>query len=136
MAGADALDRLIELDLEMKNWEGVEEDARKLLSVNPLLRSPHRALGIAAQEQGHKPAAIRAFESLLNLDPVNPADTHFRLAQLYRESDAGKARHHVLNAIEEAPRFREAHRLLLELPAAADSATDAPATTLDPFGAP
>jgi tetratricopeptide (TPR) repeat protein len=113
---AEALDRLIELDLAEKDWAAVEDDARRLLAVNPILRSPHRALGVAAQEQEKRPEAIRAFESLLSLDPVNPADVHFRLGQLYRERDAAVAKRHVLLAIEEAPRFREAHRLLLDLP--------------------
>lgn len=110
-----ALERLIEIDLERGDWPAVEEDARRLLAVNPLLRSPHRALGLAAQEQGKAPDAIGAFETLLHLDPVNPADAHFRLAQLYREQDDVRARRHVLCALEEAPRFRGAHRLLLAL---------------------
>lgn len=123
---SDALDRLIELDLEQKDWASVEEDARKLLAINPLLRSPHRALGVAAQEQGHHSAAIRSFESLLHLDPVNPADTHFRLGQLYLDDDAAQARRHLLSAIEEAPRFREAHKLLLQLPAPPPNLAPAP----------
>ncbi len=112
---ADALDRLIELDLEKEDWPAVEDDARRLLAINPLLRSPHRALGLAAQVQEKHPEAIRAFESLLHLDPVNPADVHFRLGQLHRPTDAAKSKRHVLLALEEAPRFREAHGLLLEL---------------------
>lgn len=115
---ADALDailRLIELDLEAKDWTAVEESARKLLALNPLLRTPHRALGIAAQEQQKTSEAIAAFTSLLQLDPVNPADVHFRLARLHSEHDPRKAKRHVLMALEEAPRFRAAHSLLLEL---------------------
>jgi tetratricopeptide (TPR) repeat protein len=112
---ADALDRLIELDLEAMDWSAVEDAARRLLAINPLLRSPHRALGLAAQNQDKQPEAIRAFESLLNLDPVNPADVHFRLGQLYRGDDASKSKRHILLALEDAPRFREAHRLLLAL---------------------
>lgn len=129
---SDALDRLIELDLEKKDWVAVEDDARRLLAVNPLLRSPHRALGIAAQEQERHPEAIRAFESLLNLDPVNPADVHFRLGQLYLEDDAAKSKRHLLAAIEDAPRFREAHRLLLQLKPAVDPSATIPAPDLPP----
>lgn len=129
---ADALDRLIELDLAAEDWAAVQDDARRLLAVNPLLRSPHRALGVAAQELADSASAIRSFESLLHLDPVNPADVHFRLGQLYREEDAPKAKRHVLTAIEEAPRFREAHELLLAL---RPNEPDAPAPP-DPTPAP
>ena len=127
---SQALDRLIELDLEKQDWSAVEEDARRLLAVNPLLRSPHRALAVSAQAQGRRPEAIRAFESLLHLDPVNPADVHFRLGQLYAEDhDDATATRHVLAAIEEAPRFREAHQLLLHLK---PSPRSAPAPTPEP----
>ncbi|NIP94834.1 MAG: hypothetical protein GWO24_15870, partial [Akkermansiaceae bacterium] len=60
---ADALDRLIELDLQREDWPAVEDDARRLLAVNPLLRSPHRALGLAAQAQEKPSEAIEAFQS-------------------------------------------------------------------------
>ena len=111
----DAFVRLIELDLDARDWPAVEDSSRRLLALNPLLRSPHRALGITAQQQQKKPEAIAAFNSLLRLDPVNPADVHFRLAQLHSSDDAGKAKRHLLLALEEAPRFRAAHTLLLEL---------------------
>ena len=111
----DASLRLVELDLEAKDWQALDGSARRVLAVNPLLRAPHRALGLSAQERGDEAVATGAFETLLQLDPVNPADVHFRLAGLYRKNDEAKARRHVLLALEEAPRFREAHRLLLEL---------------------
>ncbi len=112
---SDAFVRLMELDTASGNWESVETNARRQLAVNPLLRLPHRALGLAAQELGKKEAAVAAFRCLLGLDPVNPADIHFRLATLQKESDPALARRHVLQAIEEAPRYREAHALFLSL---------------------
>ncbi|MEM0896019.1 MAG: hypothetical protein AAGJ79_03970 [Verrucomicrobiota bacterium] len=119
--------RLIEIGLEEKDWALVQKNARRQLALNPLLRDPHRALGVAAQEQGKTKDAIVAFDSLLALDPVNPADAHFRLAQLHRESDVARSKRHALQAIEEAPRFRSAHRLLLDLDA---PVTDEPSPAL------
>jgi tetratricopeptide (TPR) repeat protein len=115
---ADALEaftRLIELDLLAEDWAAVGVGARRLLALNPLLRAPHLALGMAAQEQGKTAEAIAAFDSLLRLDPINPADVHFRLAQLHAANDSASAKRHVLLALEEAPRFRAAHDLLLEI---------------------
>ena len=61
-----------------------------------------------------KPSAPIASLSLL--DDTDPAGVHYHLASLLRQ--AGKpqeARREVLKSLEEAPRFREAHQLLLEL---------------------
>jgi hypothetical protein len=50
------------------------------------------------------------------LDDSDPALLHYQLASLLRQ--AGKPREalrEVLKSLEEAPRFRDAHQLLLEL---------------------
>jgi hypothetical protein len=52
---------------------------------------------------------------MLLLDPPDPAEVHFRLARLLRKAGDPAAKRHVLQALEEAPRFRDAHRLLLEI---------------------
>jgi hypothetical protein len=52
---------------------------------------------------------------LLLLDPPDPADVHFRLARLLEQTGDPGAKREVLEALEEAPRFLEAHRLLLRL---------------------
>lgn len=114
----DALDaflRLLELDLEAGDDEAATATARRVLAVNPLLRAPHRALGRAAEGVGDPATAIRSYETLLHLDPINPAEVHYRLAGLYRESNQAKAKRHVLLALEDAPRFRAAHGLLRDL---------------------
>jgi hypothetical protein len=65
------------------------------------------------------------------LDPPDLADTHFRLArQLRRLGDQAAAKRQTLEALEEAPRFRDAQRLLLELEKSAPPAAAAPATPL------
>ena len=56
---------------------------------------------------GHRRLAI--------MDPEDPAEVHFRLAQLLQKQKPAIARKHVLLALEAAPRFRAAHRLLLQL---------------------
>lgn len=115
---AEALDaglRLLDLDLDAEDHEAAALSAGRVLAVNPLLRAPHRALGRIAEEAGEDATAIRCYETLLALDPVNPADVHYRLAGLYRERDQAVAKRHVLLALEEAPRFRAAHGLLREL---------------------
>jgi hypothetical protein len=49
------------------------------------------------------------------LDPPDPAVAHYRLAKLLHEKHDPAAKRHVLKALEEAPRFRDAQKLLLQI---------------------
>jgi tetratricopeptide (TPR) repeat protein len=115
--------RLMELEEGDGDWNGVAKNAKRLMAVNPLIPTPHRQLGRAAEQLGNRDEAETAYRALGLLDDTDPADVHYRLAKLLR--DGGKsteARREVLKALEEAPRFREAHRLLLELTESGKSA--------------
>jgi len=88
-----------------------------LLAVNPLISLPYRAQAKAGAALGKNDQAITAFRKLLLLDPADPADAHYQLASLLhaRRDSEKEARRHVVQALEEAPRFRDAQRLLLEI---------------------
>jgi tetratricopeptide (TPR) repeat protein len=115
---ADAVDayaRLSELGLSSGDLKLVYENARRSLAVNPLLPQPHRYLAQAAEGVGQDDQAIRANRTLLLLDPPDPAEVHFRLARLLHKKQQPDAKRQVLKALEEAPRFRDAHKLLREM---------------------
>lgn len=116
---SDALDvylRLIQLHGESEDWEGLVRAAERVLAINPLLPAVHRDLARAAEALRDPGRAIPSYRALLRMDPIDPAQAHFRLAGLLREQgDLKSARRQVLMALEEAPRFRAAHRLLLEI---------------------
>jgi tetratricopeptide (TPR) repeat protein len=127
---ADALDayqRLMQLAESDGNWQAVAANAERFLAVNPLLPQPYRFLAQASEALGEVPSAINAYQKMLLLDPPDPAQVHYRLARLMREGDGAAARRHVLQALEEAPRFRDAHRLLLELAQVTTGATNSAA---------
>jgi tetratricopeptide (TPR) repeat protein len=112
----EAYARLIELDEARQDWAGAATNAERYLAVNPLVPLPYRGLARASEELERAAPAIRSFQRLLLLDPPDPADTHFRLArQLHLMGDQTAAKRQTLEALEEAPRFRDAQRLLLEL---------------------
>jgi tetratricopeptide (TPR) repeat protein len=119
MRDGDAIEayvRLMELDEASGNWGGVAKNSRRYLAVNPLVPAPHRQLARAAEHLGKPAEALTAYSAVAMLDDTDPALVHFRLATLLR--DAGKkaeARREVLRSLEEAPRYREALTLLLEL---------------------
>jgi uncharacterized protein HemY len=70
----------------------------------------------------------------LLLDPANPGEVHFQLAQLLRRTGDPAARQEVLYALEEAPRNRAALNLLREVVSTAVPA--APTPVPDPITVP
>ena len=64
---------------------------------------------------GNTSQAIAACRALLELDPPDPAETHYKMAKLlYLQADP-TAKRHVLQALEEAPRYRDALQLLVDI---------------------
>jgi tetratricopeptide (TPR) repeat protein len=128
----DAYLRLMELSAAVNDWPAVVQNANRFLAVDPLSAAPYRYLGQASEESGDTPTAIGAYRALLQLDPPDPADVHYRLARgLHRMGDPG-AKRQVLEALEEAPRYRAALGLLLELNQKSPAATtNAAAATVD-----
>jgi tetratricopeptide (TPR) repeat protein len=128
---ADAIEprmRLIELAVEAKDWKSVKSLADDVLAINPLVPLPHRYLAQAAEALSDRPAAIAAHRTLLQMAPLDAADHHYRLAGLLvAERQLPEARRQVVRALEEAPRFRAAHQLLLEIASKMD--TSSPPTT-------
>ena len=111
-----ALIRLAEIDDGKQDWSGLADAARRLLAINPLIVAPHRWLATAAAHLGERDEAIAAYRAWATLDTTDPAEIHFRLARLLKESDqTDAAKREVLKALEFAPRFRAAHKLLLDL---------------------
>ncbi len=108
--------RLMELGAADKDWPTVARNAERFLRVNPLVAPPWRYFAQASTATGDTSNAINALRTLLQLDPPDPAAAHFQLAQLLQKTGAvDEARRQTLLALEEAPRYREALKLLLDL---------------------
>lgn len=113
---ADALVRLLDLASQAEDFPAVVKYGVKMLAVNPLLKAPHRHLAVAAERTGDDALAIESCRALVQLDPIDPAELHYRLATLlHRSGDLGGAKRQALEALEEAPRYRAAQRELLAI---------------------
>jgi len=76
----------------------------------------HRHLGDLWFAQGNYPGAIREYTAVLATQPLDKASAQFNLAQAYfAAGQRDKAKENVLQTLEEAPDYRPAQKLLLQL---------------------
>ena len=108
----DAVTRLLTIAYEAEDWSDLKHWSDNWLAINPLAETPWRGLLRADEELGNPQQAIKAGSILVKLDPPDIASVHYRVAKQMASSDASNARRHVLMALEEAPRYREAYKLL------------------------
>ncbi len=118
---AEAHNRLMEIGMEQKNWAQVVENGERYLAVYPMLSAVYWRLGRANEELGREEPAVQAYSNLLLLDPADPVEIHYRLARLLQPRDPAAAKRHILEALADAPRFRDGHKLLLNMPVQGES---------------
>jgi tetratricopeptide (TPR) repeat protein len=117
-----ALLRLIQLYRETKEWERVERVSQSLMAVQPLISTGHEAWIEACEQLGKPHSSIASLRALQQLEPLDPAGLHYRLASAqFAAGQFDDARREVLAALEETPRYREAQQLLLKIVAARQS---------------
>ena len=76
----------------------------------------HRSLGSLWLDQGNIKGAVREFAAVVARNPTDPAQAHFDLARAYHaDKQDEQAQEELLAALETAPGFRPAQKLLLEL---------------------
>ena len=76
----------------------------------------HRHLGDLWFAQTNYPGAIREYNAVVALNPLDKAGANFKLAQAYYAAgQKDKAEESVLAALEAAPGYRPAQKLLLEI---------------------
>ncbi len=111
--------RLMRLAEERKDWAEVAKQGERALAVNPLRPEARRVIGQAYTQLKQPLRAAEEWRAVLAMNPADPADVQFRLADSLKADPAklSEARRHALQAIDEAPRFRAALTLLDELPA-------------------
>lgn len=88
----------------------------RLNYIYPMDPEQHRMLGDLWLDQGNIPGAIQELRAVLARNPLDPAQAHYDLARAYSlNHQPNQAKDEVLAALETAPGFRPAQKLLLEL---------------------
>jgi Flp pilus assembly protein TadD len=79
-------------------------------------RDAHQELGTLLFDQGNAAGAVREFGAVIASKPVDPARAHFDLARAYHLNKQNEqAKDELVTALETAPGYRQAQKLLLEL---------------------
>lgn len=110
-----AAKQLLKLSVESQDWQRALESGRLVLAIDPAQTGVLRQLAAAAEQAADPELAVRCLKSLLVLDPSQMPGLRLRIARQLQRTEPAEARRQLLLSLEEAPRFREAHRLLLEI---------------------
>ncbi len=99
---------------------GRKQDSAAVLDrinyIQPLDEDLHRRLGDLWLDLGNAAGAIREYQAVLARTPTDPAAAHFNLARALRTANRpDEAKEELLLALEAAPGYRPAQRMLLEL---------------------
>jgi tetratricopeptide (TPR) repeat protein len=95
-------------------------DATEVLAAvnwsDPLAADGHDRLGSLLVEQNRGAEALREYQVLLALRPLDTASANYGMARALRlTGELARARRHLLQSLETAPNYRPAQRMLLEL---------------------
>ena len=112
----DVLKKLASLQEEQGRGKAAAETLDRLNFIFPRDEALQRKLGDLWLAEDDPEKAIRAYRSLLALKPLDRAAAHFNLARACRAAKRLEdAREQVLLALEAAPGYRPAQKLLLEI---------------------
>jgi tetratricopeptide (TPR) repeat protein len=110
------VERLATLDVEAGEPKKAAAALDRLNYIYPEDQELHRRLGDLWLAQNNLPGAIREYQALLALKPLDQATSHYQLAEAYQKANQlDHARDEVLLSLEAAPGFKPAQKLLLEI---------------------
>jgi Flp pilus assembly protein TadD len=126
------LEKLASLELDLGHSKEAAATLDQLNFIYPEDEDLHRKLGGLWLAQGNNAGAVREYQAVLAMKPLDMASAEFDLARAYLAAgDKAKAEDSVLAALEAAPGFKDAQKLLLEIEAA-KTEQDSKAGTIQP----
>jgi len=110
------LKHLASLEQDLGDPKEAAATLDRLNWIYPMDEDLHRRLGQLWLAQSDYTGAIREYSAVVALHPLDTASAQYDLAQAYFDAgERGKAEDSVLLALEAAPDFRPAQKLLLQL---------------------
>jgi Tfp pilus assembly protein PilF len=112
----DTLKHLADLQVEAGDKRGAAQTLTRLNFIYLRDEQAHQKLGDLDLELNNTSGAIREFQALLAGKPVDVAGAHYQLAKAYQAAKRNAdATEEVYAALELAPEYKPAQKLLLEL---------------------
>ena len=118
MGGRDpgTLKQLASLEKELGEPKEAAATLERINYIYPMNEDLHRQLGDLWFAQNNYKGAIREYGAVVAMHPLDKASAQFSLAQAYfANGQKGEAETNVLAALEAAPDFRPAQKLLLQI---------------------
>ncbi|HTA47551.1 MAG TPA: tetratricopeptide repeat protein [Bryobacteraceae bacterium] len=98
---------------KLKEAEAALERMNFIYPIDPEL---HERLGNMLMQTGDAKGAVREFQVLVALHPIDAAGSHYNLAKAFQAAgQKDQAREEAVNALEAAPNYKPAQKLLLEV---------------------
>ncbi len=108
--------KLATLEEEAGQKEKAAATLKRLNFIYPQDEELHRRLGDLLLAQNDVDGAVREFQALVAMKPLDQAAAHYELARaLNAARRSGEARDQILLSLEAAPGYKPAQKLLLEL---------------------
>lgn len=112
----ESFKKLAGLLVESGKKKEAAEVLEQLNYIYPLDNDAHSQLGSLLLEQNDPKDAIREFDAIVLHNPIDPAQSHFDLARAYNlNHQTDQAKDELFAALEAAPGFKPAQKLLLQL---------------------
>ena len=113
--GVESLQWLVRKLRENDQYAQAAEVMESINWVRPYVIEEHQWLGEYYLSNSETDLAVREYDALLGLQPEDPAEAYLGKARAaIQDGDKDKAKRQVLYALEHAPFFRSAQKLLLE----------------------
>jgi cellulose synthase operon protein C len=110
------LKQLASLEEELGQNKEAAATLDQLNFIYPEDEGLHRELGKLYLAQGNNAGALREYQAVLALKPLDKAQAEYDVARAYLAAgDKAKAEESVLASLEAAPDFKDAQKMLLEL---------------------
>jgi len=114
-----ALKKLASLEEDLGHPKDAAATLERINYIYPEDEALHRKLGQLWLAQGNNAGAVREFGAVIAMKPLDAASAEYELAQAYlAEGDKSKAEESVMDALETAPGYKPAQKLLLEIESA------------------
>lgn len=112
----DTLKELATLEQSLDEPQQAAATLDRINWIYPLDAEVHRQLGALWLAQHNYPGAVREFNAVVDLHPLDKASAEYDLAEAYFDSgQRDKAENCVLASLEAAPDYQPAQKLLLQL---------------------